>query len=91
MGSTGWLWDRASRHVLGEEPPPSTCGEWGKTLRSPSEAHQKSQARKTPYTCSECGKAFGRSAHLAQHRVMHRGPSPTHAWSVAKPSAGSPT
>ncbi|XP_010856336.1 PREDICTED: zinc finger protein 8 [Bison bison bison] len=55
---------------------PPTCGEWGKTLRSPSEAHQKSQAHKMPYTCSECGKAFGRSAHLAQHQVMHTGAKP---------------
>jgi len=55
---------------------PPTCGEWGKTLRSPSEAHQKSQARKMPYTCSECGKAFGWSAHLAQHQVMHSGAKP---------------
>uniref|UniRef100_A0A8C6CHZ8 Zinc finger and SCAN domain containing 22 n=1 Tax=Moschus moschiferus TaxID=68415 RepID=A0A8C6CHZ8_MOSMO len=60
----------------GTEPPgtysgrkPPTCGEWGKTLRS----HQKSQACKTPHTCSECGKAFGRKAHLAQHRVVHTG------------------
>ncbi|KAG5201267.1 hypothetical protein JEQ12_005801 [Ovis aries] len=67
----------------GTEPPgtcsgrkPPTCGEWGKTLQSPSEAHQKSQARRTPYTGSECGKAFGRSAHLAQHRGVHTGAKP---------------
>lgn len=67
----------------GTEPPgtcsgrkPPTCGEWGKTLQSPSEAHQKSQARRTPYTGSECGKAFGRSAHLAQHRGAHTGAKP---------------
>lgn len=74
----------------GTEPPgtcsgrkPPMCRESGKTLRSPSTAHQKTRARKTPYTCSECGKAFCRSAHLAQHRVVHT--------SAARPSAGSPT
>lgn len=58
----------------GSPPPP--CGEWGKTLQSPSEAHQKSQARRTPYTGSECGKAFGWSAHLAQHWGVHTGAKP---------------
>ncbi|KAM9755228.1 zinc finger and SCAN domain-containing protein 22 isoform 2-T4 [Dama dama] len=64
--------------------PPGTCSgrkppmsrEWGKTLRSPSMAHQKTRARKTPYTYSECGKAFCRSVHLAQHRVVHTGAKP---------------
>ncbi|KAB0347405.1 hypothetical protein FD754_012262 [Muntiacus muntjak] len=67
----------------GTEPPgtcsgrkPPMCREWGKTLRSPSAAHQKTRARKTPYTCSECGKAFCRSAHLAQHRLVHTGAKP---------------
>lgn len=66
--------DRASRHVLRGEAP--TCGEWGKTLQSPSEAHQKSQAR---------GDALHRAASVESLRPERapgpapgctRGPSP---------------
>ncbi|XP_018429916.1 PREDICTED: zinc finger protein 436-like [Nanorana parkeri] len=54
------------------------CLECGKTLSSRSNlfVHQRSHARKKPFTCAECGKGFSSRGYLVIHRRNHTGERP---------------
>ncbi|XP_034024526.1 zinc finger protein 23-like [Thalassophryne amazonica] len=38
-----------------------------------SEEHTGMQASEKPFSCSECGKRFGRKGHLVSHMIIHTG------------------
>lgn len=53
------------------------CAECGKTLTSHQYyAHMNIHYDRRPYKCTECGKAFRQSHHLAKHKLLHTGEKP---------------